>query len=127
MDKIKFSNIERKSNSNTQKGMPLVVTYHPLVKSLCSIVNNNVYLLHMDQEVKSLEVKKLRAFTAQPMVSYRSARKLSGYFVRAKLYRIERKVGECKCKDKRCEVCKNVLETNTFTCSNDQTTYKINH
>ena len=120
MDKIKFSNIERKSNSNTQKGMPLVVTYHPLLKSLSSIVNNNIYLLHMDQEVK-------RTFTPQPMVSDRSARKLSSYLVRAKLYRIERKVGSCKCKSKCCEVCKNVLETNTFTCSNDQTTYKINH
>ena len=67
MDKIKFSNIERKSNSNTQKAMPLVVTYHPLLKSLSSIVNNNIYLLHMDQEVK-------RTFTQQPMVSDRSAR-----------------------------------------------------
>ena len=120
MDKIKFSNIERKSNSNIQKGMPLVVTYHPLLKSLSSIVNNNIYLLPMDQEVK-------RAFTPQPMVSDRSARKLSSYLVRAKLYRIERKVGSCKCRSKCCEVCKNVLETNTFTCSNDQTTFKINH
>ena len=24
-------------------------------------------------------------------------------------------------------MCENVLETNTFTCSNDKTTYKINH
>ena len=32
-----------------------------------------------------------------------------------------------KCKGERCEVCKDVLETDTFTCSNDQTTYKINH
>ena len=39
MDKIKFSNIERKkSNSKTQKGIPLVVTYHPLFKSLSSIL-----------------------------------------------------------------------------------------
>ena len=120
MDKIKFSNIERKSNSNTQKAMPLVVTYHPLLKSLSSIVNNNIYLLHMDQEVK-------RTFTQQPMVSDRSARQLSSYLVRGKLYRIERKVGWCKCKSKRCEVCKNVLETNTFNCINDQTTYKLNH
>ena len=89
MDKVKFSNIERKSNSKTQKGIPLVVTYHPLYKSLSDIVNNNkIYLLHMDQEVK-------RAFTPQPMVSYRSVHKLSSYLVRAKLYSIERKVGLC--------------------------------
>ena len=74
----------------------------------------------MDQEVE-------RIFTPQPVVSYRSARKLSNYLVRAKLYPIERKVGSCKCKSKRWEVCKNILETDTFTCSNDQTTYKINH
>ena len=62
-----------------------------------------------------------RIFTPQPMVSYRSARK-SSYLVRAKLYLIERKVGSCKCNGKHCLLCKNVLETATFTCSNDQTT-----
>ena len=69
-------------------------------------MNNNIYLLHMDQEVK-------RKFTPQSM---------------AKLYPIERKVGSCKCNGKKhCEVCKNVSETDTFTCSNGQTTYKINY
>ena len=64
--------------------------------------NSNIYLLHMDHKVK-------RVFTAQPMNSYRSARKLSGYIVRAKLYPIESKVELCKCNGKRCEVCKNVF------------------
>ena len=40
---------------------------------------------------------------------------------------IERKVGSFKCNDKCCEVRKNVLETDRFNCSNDQTTYKIYH
>ena len=61
------------------------------------------------------------------MVSYWSARKLSGYLVWAKLYPIESEVGSCKCNGESCEVCKNVLETDKFTCSNDQTTYKMNH
>ena len=73
----------------------------------------------MDQEAK-------RTFTPQPTVPYRSARKLSSYLVRVKLYPIERKEGSCKCNCKRCEVCKNVLESDTFICSYDQTTYKIN-
>ena len=38
MDKVKFSNIERRSNSKTQKGIPLVVTYHPLLKSLSTSI-----------------------------------------------------------------------------------------
>ena len=121
MGKAKFSNGERKSNSKNQKGIPLVVTYHPLVKSFSGIVNNNIYLLHMDQKVE-------RTFTPQLMVSYRSMRKLSKYLVRAVgLYPIQRKVRSCKFTGKRCEVCKNVLATDTFTCSNDQTTYKINN
>ena len=64
MDKVQFSNIERKSNSKTQKGISLVVTYHTLLRSLSSMVNNNIYLLHMD----------------------RSASKLSSYLVRVKQY-----------------------------------------
>ena len=56
----------------------------------------------MDQEVK-------RAITLQPMVSYRSARKLSSYLVRVKLHPIERKVGSSRCNGKRCELSKNVL------------------
>ena len=69
IDKVKFSNIERKTNSKTPKSIPLVVTYNSLLKSFSSIVNN-IHLLTMDQEVK-------RSFTPQPMVSYWSARKLS--------------------------------------------------
>ena len=38
MEKVMFSNIERRIYSKTQKGIPLVVTYHPLLKSLSSIV-----------------------------------------------------------------------------------------
>ena len=47
----------------------------------------------------------------------RSARKLSSYLVRAKLYLIERIVGSHKCKDKRCEVCLNIQETSCFSSS----------
>ena len=81
MDKVKFSNIERKSNSKTQKGRPLVRTYV-------------------------------------------SASKLSSYLVSVKLYPVETKLGSFKCNGKRCKVCKNILETDTITCSNDETTYK---
>ena len=120
MGKVKFSNIERKSNIKIQTAITLVVTYHPLLKSLSGIVNSNIYSLNMDQEVK-------RTFIPKPMVSYQRTHKLSRYLVRAKLYPIQREEGLCKCKCKRCEGCKNILETDTFTCSNDQTTYKINH
>ena len=62
-----------------------------------------------------------------PMKTFCSARKLSNYLVRAKLYPFERTVGSCKCYGKQCEVCDNVTETLTFTSTTTQNTYKINN
>ena len=53
--------------------------------------------------------------------------RLNSYLVRAKLYPLERTVGSYKCKSKRCQVCNNITEADSFTCSNDQTSFKINH
>ena len=90
------------------------MTYHLLLKSLSSMLNNNIYYIW---------IKKLRGnLLHKPWC----VRKLSSYLVRAKLYPIERKVGLCKCNGKHCEMWKNVLETDTFTCSNGQTNCKIN-
>ena len=58
------------------------------------------------------------------MITFRSARKLISYLVRAKLYPLERTVGSCKCYGKRCEICDNVTETSTFTSTATQNTYK---
>ena len=95
MKKAKFSKISSTRKDNT-KGVPLVATYHPSLKNIIQIINRNSYLLYMDKEVK-------KVFTLKPMVSLRSARKLSSYLVRVKLYPIERKVGSFKCKSKRCK------------------------
>ena len=65
----------------------------------------------MDQETKN-------DFTPGPMATFRSARKLSSYLVRAKLYPIKRIVGSIKCKGKRCEVCLNVRDTSCFSSLN---------
>ena len=61
------------------------------------------------------------------MVSFRSPRKISSYLVRTKLYSLDRVVGSSKCGKKRCEVCINVSETNTFTSNVTGETCKINH
>ena len=97
MSKVKFSKLRLKSNDKNQniKGIPLVVTYHPLLKSLSAIIAKNLSILHMDKEVK-------KVFTLPPMVSFCSARKLNGYLVRTKLYPLERMVGSYNCKNKRC-------------------------
>ena len=103
-----------------EKGIPLVVTNHLLLKSLSKITSKNLYLLHIDEEVK-------RVFTPRPMVQFRHSRKLSSYLVRAKLYPTERVVGSFKCNKPRCLVCVNVTETNILTSTVTGRAYKINH
>ena len=85
--KLKFSHVyNNKSQKRTLKRTPLVVTYHPLLYSLGKVLSKNVNMLYMDEEVKNV-------FYSGPMVSFRSARKVSRYLVRAKLYPLEGTVG----------------------------------
>ena len=62
----------------------------------------------MDKEVK-------KVFTPKPMISFRSARKLSNYLLRPKIYPIDRNVRSKNCNIKRCEVSKNVNAASTLT------------
>ena len=60
-------------------------------------------------------------------VSNRSSRKLSSYLARAKIYPIDRIVGSKDYGKKRCEVCANVYQTDTFSSTVTGETFKINH
>ena len=118
--KVKFNIKEANSKNKIQNGVPFVVTYHPLLNSLYGIIRKNLYLLNMDQKIKEV-------FSSQSMVSFRNARKLSSYLVRAKLYPLQRRVGSYKRCCNRCQVCRSITKTETFICNNDQRSYKINH
>ena len=61
----------------------------------------------MDEEVK-------KVFYPGPMVSFRSARKVSSYRVKAKVYPLESTVGSFKCKKSTCQVCLNVNKRDTL-------------
>ena len=82
MKKVKFSE-KGSSNSEGSKGVPFVVTYHP---SLNCIIKDNLNILYMNREAKAV-------FSPGLMVSFRSARRISSYLVRAKLYPLERFLG----------------------------------
>ena len=45
MKKVRFSEQGQKSKK-VEKGVPFVVTYHPLLSKLSSIIHRNLYLLH---------------------------------------------------------------------------------
>ena len=118
LGKVIFSYRGSKSNGKN-KGIPFVVTYHPLLQDLSNIIRNNLNWLYTDDEVKKL-------FSPEPMVSFHSARKLSSYLVRAKLYPLL-DIGSCKCGKKRCQICQSVVETDSFTSTSTGKTYKRNH
>ena len=113
--KVKFPNNFGDNKSKTSK-IPLLVTYHPLLKDFAKVIKKYLHLLHLNDEVK-------KAFTPGPMVSFRRVRKLSSYLVTAKPYPLERSVGSFKCSGKRCQVCINVTERNTFSSSVDKKEY----
>ena len=102
------------------KGIPLVITYHPLLKDFASVIRKHLYILYLSKEVKEI-------FTPGSMVSFRGTRKLGSYLVRAKLYPIERSVGSFKCSGKPCQIYLNVTETKTFSITVTKKEYIINH
>ena len=55
-----------------------MITYHPSQKNIGRIINQNLYILYVNEGVKN-------AFTPAPMISFRSARERSSYLVRSKL------------------------------------------
>ena len=73
----------------------------------------------------SLEIKAI--FSPGPMTSFKSARRISSYLVRAKLYILERFVGSRQCKIRRCKVCTNVTETDTFSSIVTGENFQINY
>ena len=110
----------KRRKEREKKRVPFVITYNPSLKNIGRIINQNLYILCINEEVKTV-------FTPAPMISFRSARKLSSYLVRAKLYPLERTVGSVRCKGKRCQICHNVKETKTFTSTTTGKIFKINH
>ena len=78
MRKVKFSGYTKR-NKREKKGVSFLITYHPSPKNIVRIINQNLYVLYINDDVKSV-------FTMTPMISFRSARNLSSYLARAKLY-----------------------------------------
>ena len=53
MKRVRFSKQGQKPEK-VEKGVPFVVTYHPLLNKLYSIIHRNLYLLYMSQKVKNV-------------------------------------------------------------------------
>ena len=112
---------ERSVSGNCGTGVPLVVNYNPALCRLGQVIRKNLCFLYQDEEVKQV-------FSPSQLVSFRSVRTLRSHVVGSKIYPVgERPVGSRKCNKNRCQVCKNVIETETFQSFVDKKIYKINH
>ena len=76
MGKVKFSRYTKR-NKREKKGVPFAITYLPSLKNIRRTINQNIYIVYMNENLKS-------AFTLAPIVSFRSARKLISYFSQGK-------------------------------------------
>ena len=86
MEKVRFFKQGQKPKK-VRKGVPFVITYHPLLNTLSSIIHRKLDLLYMNQQL-------IKVFTPGLTVSFSYARKLSSYLARAKLFPLERMVLE---------------------------------
>ena len=71
MEKVEFLCTSRKRDTK-MKGIPLVITYHLLLKDFASVIRKHLYILYLNKEVKEI-------FTPGLMVSLRGAKKLGSY------------------------------------------------
>ena len=79
MNKIRFSgNWDKNKAEKKSKGLLLAITFHFLLKDIGNIIHKNLCLLYTDQEAK-------RVFTPGSTITFRSARKLGSYLIRAKV------------------------------------------
>ena len=53
VEKVKFPCTLRKKDTK-MKGIPLVITYHPLLKDFASVVRKHLYILYLNKEVKEI-------------------------------------------------------------------------
>ena len=119
LGKVESFELSQRTNKK-DKGICLAATYHPSLQNIDRIFHIHLDLLYSDQEVE-------RAFTAGPMALFRSERKISSYLIWVKLFTLERRVVSLKCEGRRCQVWLNATETETFTSTCTNQTYKINH
>ncbi|XP_052708956.1 uncharacterized protein LOC128183834 [Crassostrea angulata] len=98
--------------------VPLVTTYHPALKTLNSILRNNLPILYTNERMADL-------FNDPPMAAFKRPRNLKDMVVRARLDNPLPNGGFKTCSDARCLLCKHSTNADSFKSSITGRTYKI--
>ena len=95
------------------------ITYHPNFSKLKDTMSFLHLLLTPDQEHQ-------KVFHKVPIIGFRRAKSLKDILVRAKVPPLQKNEGFCgPCKKPRCEICKHMVNTNSFKSTTTQRTYFI--
>lgn len=98
--------------------VPLVTTFHPVLKSLNAILRRHLPVLYNNERMATV-------FKEPPMAAFRRPRNLKDMVVRARLDNPLPNGGFRTCSDKRCLLCKHSEDTDTFRSPVTGRNYKI--
>jgi hypothetical protein len=100
--------LEYKEERKTNKGVPLVLTYHPSLEKISGIVH------HHWKEIEKRENLAM-LFPGPPIAAFRRPKIIKDTLVRAAVSRPSSTVGQCKpCGDKRCKCCLQMQHAQMF-------------
>ena len=109
---------------NATNRVPMVVTYHPSLPNIGSILRELQPLLHCSEKCR-------KAIKDVPFMAFRRPKSLGDYLVHAKLRpstRLERSSkGTVVCGNRRCQVCKYLEPGERFTSYRTGKSYTINY
>ena len=94
----------RKSNDR----VPYVLTFHPRLRSLGTVLKRHFYLLQTNDRLK-------KAFVEPPMVAFRRLKNLKDFLVHSGSSKGEREEQDVvKCKAARCKCCSHIQKQSKF-------------
>ena len=111
--------LNNNKNRNSIDRPVLNITYYPAFAKLKNILSAIHLLLTPDKTHQ-------KVFKEIPIVGFRRGKSLKDILVRAKVPPLKVKQGCCgPCKKPRCQICNFIVETNTFTSTTTNKSYKI--
>ena len=109
---------------NAANRVPMVLTYHPSLPNIGSILRELQPLLHCSEKCR-------KAIKDVPFIAFQRSKSLGDYLVHAKLRlstRLERSSkGTVVCGNRRCQVCKYLEQGERFTSYRTGKSYTINY
>lgn len=106
-----------KENNNSSR-VPLVTTYHPVLKNLNGVLKKNLPILHSNKRM-------VEVFKEPPMAAFRRPRNLKDMVVRTRLENPLPNGGFRTCSDRRCLLCKHSSDTDSFKSPVTGRSYRI--